>query len=93
MKKLNVSFDFMKYEQKWRELFHMLIEQGIALEVNTSGLTADGGETMPNESLLTLYRDCGGRLLTLGSDAHSCRKLANCFDRAADMLRNLGFEI
>ena len=91
LKKCGVSFDFMKYERRFRELFHILIEQGIALEVNTSGLTQDGGETMPNESLLRLYYDCGGRILTLGSDAHRCDRLANGFDRAADMLRDIGF--
>lgn len=91
MKKCGVSFDFMKYERRWRELFHIVIEQGIALEVNTSGLTQDGGETMPNEELLRLYYDCGGRILTLGSDAHRCDRLANGSDRAADMLRDIGF--
>ena len=46
---------------------------------------------MPNESLLRLYYDCGGRILTLGSDAHRCDRLANGFDRAAHMLRDIGF--
>ena len=80
-----VKFDFMQYEERWRELFHILIENGIALEVNTSGLRR-GDITMPGEELISLYFDCGGELLTLGSDAHTARDVGADLSRADDMI-------
>ena len=40
------------------------------LEVNTSGLRQKIGRTLPDLPLLRRYRELGGRLVTLGSDAH-----------------------
>ncbi len=88
--KSGVEFDFTPFLDEYRELFRIMIRNGVALEVNTSNLK-NGGVTMPDEALLKLYRDVGGKMLTLGSDAHSPEFIGNGFDRAVKMLRELGF--
>lgn len=62
---------------KERELFEpilrKLVERGIALEINTAALRRPDAhlpEPDPGLSLLNLYRELGGELLSIGSDAH-----------------------
>lgn len=63
-------FDITPYLAKFDRIFQILIRRNIALEVNTSGLRQSLGTTLPDTSLLARYYDMGGRLLTVGSDAH-----------------------
>jgi histidinol-phosphatase (PHP family) len=54
------------FEQSLRAI----VESGTALEVNTSGLRHDAGETYPAAWVVDWYRELGGTRLTIGSDAH-----------------------
>ncbi|MFO8144761.1 MAG: histidinol-phosphatase HisJ family protein [Candidatus Syntrophosphaera sp.] len=53
-----------------RDIFQAMIEKGIALEINFSGLRKPFGKTTPEPTYIDLYRDLGGYLFTIGSDAH-----------------------
>lgn len=83
---------FLDYEVQLRELFHILIDSGKALEVNTSGFSGPLGCTLPSFDILQLYRDCGGSLLTLGSDAHEISRLGNHLASVHKSLKDLGFQ-
>ena len=67
-----------------------LVQNGKALEVNTSRWNAFG-EGMPGREILRRYRELGGELVTLGSDAHETGKVAQGFPQAAEQLKDLGF--
>lgn len=54
-----------------REAIAAVVSSGCVLEVNTAGLRHGAGQTYPGAAMLRLYREAGGRLVTLGSDAHS----------------------
>lgn len=86
-KSLNLSC----YEEQFRELFRQMIEKDIALEVNTSTLSCPLGETMPSVSLLKLYRECGGTLITVGSDAHSTERIGSGIRETYRMLSDNDF--
>ena len=73
------------------EALRVMIEKGIALELNTSCFR-QGMVCTPEPWLLRLYRDLGGELVTLGSDAHEPGLIAAGFDEGAAMLRAHGFE-
>ncbi len=85
------AFDYKKYRDGFEELFLQLIKSGTALEVNTSGLRK-GGITMPGFELCALYREVGGELITIGSDAHSARDVGAGIEETAAVLRSLGFK-
>ena len=67
-----------------------MTESGVALEFNTSGLRK-GDETSPTEELLALYRDCGGTLVSCGSDAHLVSDCGADIETGYEMLRRAGF--
>lgn len=75
------------YEEQLRELFRTLVQTGRGIELNTTqGHTIE--EWTP---VLKLYRDCGGEILTLGSDAHRVGQAGAGFSDACALLRILGF--
>ena len=46
---------------------------------------------MPYESILRKYREVGGYLITLASDAHTADRTGNGFEGAVRMLKELCF--
>ena len=86
-----VPFEFHKYSGEYESIFKKLINKNIALEVNTSGLRR-GDITMPGYELLNFYRECGGELITIGSDAHSADDIGKGIEQTAEMLRQIGFK-
>ena len=81
----HVTFDG-HYDQ-CREIFRTLIENGCGIECNTNR----GHTPLPAASLLRLYRQQGGEIITLGSDAHSAEYVGCCIRERQDLLRECGF--
>ena len=49
-------------------------------------------EPNPGRDVFVRYRELGGELVTLGSDAHSPETVGICFDMAGEMLKDCGFK-
>ena len=79
------------YRDCFAAIFHGIIARDICLEVNTAGYAAGLGRPNPGPELLKFYRDLGGKLITIGSDAHEPGALARQFDITGSMLKSLGF--
>ncbi|MEG1942796.1 MAG: histidinol-phosphatase HisJ family protein [Angelakisella sp.] len=79
------------YREIIDETLKVLISNGKSLEVNTAGLGSGLGKTTADRETLIRYRELGGELITIGSDAHTAQKMGNCFDNAMDMLTSIGF--
>ena len=86
------DLDFKKFYNDFDNLYKILIKNNISLEINTSTLWKGYGFSMPNEELIKLYYECGGRLITVGSDAHSAENVGGCIAEAYGMLKRIGFK-
>lgn len=73
------------------EIFRHLVASGKGLEVNTSGYRNPEEMPLPGWELLSWYREAGGEILTLGSDAHSPDVIAYRFPETVERLKSLGF--
>ena len=89
--KYGIRVDLAPFEDKIRLILRKIIEKGIALEVNTSALDRMG-ELMPPVDMIKSYYNMGGRLVTLGSDAHTPDRASVCFEEALACLREIGFD-
>ena len=87
-----VDVDLTQFYGEIDTIFRMLIERGLSLECNTSGLRQQIGKTMPDETLLARYRALGGKLITLGSDAHKTEDVGKGIAEGMAQLKALGFE-
>lgn len=75
-----------------KPVFEALIKKGKGIEVNTSGLRQGLDETLPARQLLELYYEMGGRLITIGSDAHKPEDIGHSFELVLKLLQEIGFE-
>ena len=83
--------DFLPFQEEIREIFGIIIDSGMGIEVNCSGLFSNIGETLPPLSLLSLYRECGGCVITIGSDSHSARHVGRGIKEGRELLKTAGF--
>ncbi len=86
---------FYTYEQ-YRDLFEqiltLLIENGKGIEINTSSLRKGFRDANPCIDAIRRYRELGGEIITVGSDAHVPEDVAADFRRAAEILTDCGFQ-
>ena len=87
----NQFYDFKTYGDIISAILELLIRKDKALEVNTGGFKYGLGHPNPCEDVLKRYRELGGRLLTVGSDAHVPGFVGYEFDRTAELLKEIGF--
>ncbi len=88
----SMDIDFSGYYDEIRTIFKALIENGNGIEINTSGLRQELGSTMPSPDLVKLYRECGGEIITVGSDAHQAHHIGAGIREGYDILRSSGFK-
>lgn len=88
-KDLNYSYE--KYKDILDAVLTLLIEQKKGLEINTGGIAYGLRELNPCTDIIRRYRELGGEIITMGSDAHSPETIASGFGLAADILKACGF--
>lgn len=86
-----IRVDMKKYKTYIAECFQAVIRNGRGIELNTSGYRQRYGKPFPEEELLRLYKDLGGRILSLGSDAHSPADLGGGILQGAALAKACGF--
>lgn len=84
-----INIDWRIVEKEIIQLLSIVIERGKALELNTSN--ASEGFFMPNETILKLYKEMGGELITLGSDAHVAERIDHGLKEGKQLLKKCGF--
>ena len=74
------------------ELLRTMIDKGIGLELNTSGLRQSIAQTMPPIEYFKRYKELGGELVTIGSDAHNISFIGSGIEKGMQMLQEVGFD-
>lgn len=90
--KAGKKLDLAPFEEQIRHLLRRIVDAGKGIEINTSGLRGELGETMPNAEILRMYKDIGGEILTVGSDAHECKTAGAGIREALALAEHIGFE-
>ncbi len=80
------------YGDMIRGALRALVERGKGMELNTSPLRRGQPEPCPSMEILRWYRELGGEILTLGSDAHAPEAVGAHVDVALDMAAAAGFQ-
>ena len=74
------------------EVLISLIERGKGIEVNSSGFRFDCNGPHPSIELLKRYKQLGGKIITIGSDAHKYWELSRDLDNTLDVIEECGFK-
>lgn len=83
------AFDYMDIIDY---ILKKIIYSGKGIEINTSGLKSGLPFANPCPDILKRYKELGGEIITLGSDAHSTEFVGYKFSQAVDFLKSTGFE-
>ena len=85
----STELPYADYRREFTALFDVLVRRNIVLELNTSRLAEEAARANLR-AIYHAYRECGGRYVTLGSDAHEPQEIADDFAIAAEFLRETG---
>jgi histidinol-phosphatase (PHP family) len=86
-----LKFNLPGYEEKIFKILKALVEKGKGIEINTSGLRQKYNELMPDLWCLKLYKQAGGEIITIGSDAHTSDDIGANIDEAVIAAKLAGF--
>jgi histidinol-phosphatase (PHP family) len=81
-------YPFEKVRDIVAEILKIAISDGKGIEINTSSWNYGLKDTQPSRAILKLYKDLGGKIVTIGSDAHSTRFLGDHIKDAQSILKN-----
>ena len=85
--------DLLKASYIWKdEVLKTILNADKAVEVNTAGFKYGLNNMHPHKDVLKRYKELGGEIITLGSDAHKTEHLAFEFSKTCDILKELGFK-
>lgn len=86
------KIDYNEFKELLDEILLALIKTDKGIEINTSGFRYGLSEAHPNIEIIKRYKELGGKIITVGSDAHQIKDLASNFDHVADTLEQIGFD-
>jgi histidinol-phosphatase (PHP family) len=70
------------------EILRTLAAKGRGLEMNTSGVDRCG-EFLPSADMFRRFKELGGEIVTVGSDAHRCNRVGQYCDTACGILEEI----
>lgn len=89
-KDLDYSYD--KYKDILDAILEELLEKEKGIELNTGGIKRGMKDFHPCADVLKRYRELGGEIITVGSDAHEPAHMGYAFPEAAEVLKECGFK-
>lgn len=89
----DIRLNMDSQRDKLEVLLRNLIENGKGLEINCAGIWKPRlGGPLPEADVLRRYRELGGEIITVGSDAHRVREAGGGLKEGFDILRDLGYK-
>ncbi len=85
------GYEPQDYRPLIEEILSTIIRRNIALEINTSSFRSNLPRSFPGSDVLTWYHRMGGRLISIGSDAHLPDHYGTKFAELPPILRGIGF--
>lgn len=83
---------YSDFADEFEAIFKILKERGKALEINTNTYRSKYGEAPALDiEILRRYKEAGGELISLCSDAHDDYRVAENFEKYKEIIQTVGF--
>lgn len=79
---------FRDYQEITDEILRILVKKGKGMEINSSGVDRTG-DFLPTAEFLRRFRELGGEIITIGSDAHSVDRVGQYHKEALDIVKDI----
>ncbi len=87
-----IDEDIDNYKTQIDELLKLIAEKDKALEINTGGLRQKLNKTSPELTTVKRFKELGGKLISVGSDAHYAEQIGMDVGTAYEMALEAGFK-
>ena len=84
-------FELDEYKDLIEEILRVIIKNDKGIEINTAGMRKNLGYFHPHIEILKMYKELGGEIITIGSDAHFSEHIGYKFQDVPDLLKSVGF--
>ena len=84
-------YPFEKSREIIVKILKKVIEDNKGIEVNTSSFRYGLKELTPERDILKLYHELGGKIITIGSDAHKAENVGERIPYIQEELKKIGF--
>ncbi len=84
-------YPFEKSREIIVKILKKVIEDNKGIEVNTSSFRYGLKELTPERDILKLYHELGGKIITIGSDAHKAENVGDHIPYIQEELKKIGF--
>lgn len=84
-------YPFEKSREIIVKILKKVIEDNKGIEVNTSSFRYGLKELTPERDILKLYHELGGKIITIGSDAHKAENVGEHIPYIQEELKKIGF--
>lgn len=88
----NKKIEYSEFNEILDEILINLIKKDKGIELNTSGIRYGLSSPHPNIEILKRYKQLGGKIITIGSDAHKIEDLSKNFLETIEILENIGYK-
>ncbi len=88
----NKNVKYLDYKNVLDEVLKTLISEGKGIEVNTSGYKYKLNSPLPDYEIIKRYKELGGEIICIGSDAHSTEYIGYNFPIINEILKKSGFK-
>ena len=92
MEKANIKPSFENYMEFITPVLKTIIDREIALEINAAGLFSFLNNVGPESFVLEEYKRLGGKMISIGSDAHYAKDIGRGIEECINHAINNGFE-
>ncbi|PJI10455.1 MULTISPECIES: histidinol-phosphatase HisJ family protein [Clostridium] len=75
------------------DILKVVIADDKGIEINTSSHRYGLNDLTPSRDILTLYKELGGKIVTIGSDSHKEGHLGAYIEYTKEELKKLGFKV
>lgn len=83
------KIEYSEFNEILDEILLSLIKSDKGIEINTSGFRYGLSTPHPNIDIIKRYKELGGKIITVGSDAHQFSDLGSYFDKVYDIFELL----
>lgn len=86
------NYSYERFSDIIDDILCLLIDKGRGIEANGSGYRYGLDNPNPYPAVIKRYRELGGEIITVGSDAHTPEYIGYGFDKIKALLKQCGFE-
>ncbi len=86
------EYSYEQFKEKIDYILKLLIEKGKGIEINTGGYRSKLNAPNPCVDIVKSYNKLGGKIITVGSDAHKIDDFSSDFDKIPNILSQCNFD-